>query len=160
MNIEIGQVFTQIISFLLMLWILSRYAWKPIMGTLDERKNKIEADFKSIEDEKKKIAEMRQEYQLKIEGFERSAQDKLQQVVEEAKMQSQKIHEEAHQNARALLVKAQVDIKKEIMQAHVQLKKDLVGLVLTSTEKVLEKNHDQETGKKLLEEIGNYVEAN
>lgn len=160
MKIEIGQVITQIISFLLMLWILGRYAWKPIMGTLDERKNKIAFDFKKIEDEQRKVAEMMQEYQAKLEGLEKSAQDAFQRAIEEAKVQSQKIQDEAHQQARMLLVKAQEDIQKEIMHAHIQLKKDLVGMVLASTEKVLDKNHDQETGKKLLEEIGNTVEAN
>lgn len=160
MKIEIGQIITQIISFLLMLWILGRYAWKPIMGTLDDRKNKIASDFQKIEDEKRKIAEMAQEYQTKLEGIEKSAQDKFQRAIEEAKEQSQKIQDDAHMQARALLVKAQEDIQKEVMHARVQLKKDIVGLVLASTEKVLEKNHDQETGKKLLDEIGNYVEAN
>lgn len=160
MKIEIGQVITQIISFLLMLWILGRYAWKPIMGTLDDRKDKIASDFKKIEDEQRKVAEMMLEYQAKLEGLEKSAKEEFQRAIEEAKVQSQKIQDEAHQEARMLLVKAQEDIQKEIMHAHIQLKKDLVGMVLASTEKVLDKNHDQETGKKLLEEIGNYVEAN
>lgn len=160
MKIEIAQVITQIISFLLMLWILGRFAWKPIMSTLDERKNRIASDFKKIEDEQKKVSEMMQDYQAKLDGIEKSTQEAFQKTIEEAKVQSQKIQDEAHQEARMLLVKAQEDIQNEIMHAHMQLKKDLVGMVFSATEKVLDKNHDQETNKKLLEEIGKHVEAN
>lgn len=160
MKIEIGQVITQIISFLLMLWILKRFAWKPILGTLDDRKSKIASDFKKIEDGQKKVTEMMQEYQAKLEGLEKATEESFQRAIAEAKVEAQKIQDEGHQQARLLLVKAQEDIKKEILNAHTQLKKDLVGMVLASTEKVLEKNYDSETGKKLLDEIANHVEAN
>lgn len=157
MKIEVAQVLTQIISFLVMLWILTRYAWKPIMAMLDERKAKIESDFKGIEEEKRRAAEMQQEYDAKLAALEMGAQERMQQAIDQGKAEARKILDEAHSNAKAMLVKAQEDMQNEIAQAHVQLKKELVESVLTATAKILPKNLDAQMQKELLEDINRYV---
>ncbi|MGZ3633771.1 MAG: F0F1 ATP synthase subunit B family protein, partial [Parachlamydiaceae bacterium] len=62
MKIQIGQVISQIIAFLLMLWILSRYAWKPILNTMEERRHKIQSDSDAIEDQRKQAEALLAEY--------------------------------------------------------------------------------------------------
>ncbi len=54
MNIEISQVITQIIGFLITVWLLKRFAWKPLLSMMDERRQKIKDEFQRIEDEKVK----------------------------------------------------------------------------------------------------------
>ena len=47
--IDIRQVITQILGFLLMVWILRRYAWGPLMGMLEARREKIAGEFKEAD---------------------------------------------------------------------------------------------------------------
>ena len=47
--IDIRQVLTQILGFLLMVWILRRYAWGPLIGMLEARREKIAGDFKAAD---------------------------------------------------------------------------------------------------------------
>ena len=61
MNFHIAQILTQIIGFLVALWILKRYAWKPLLGILDERRAKISGELDTIEQEKGRVEELKQE---------------------------------------------------------------------------------------------------
>ena len=45
MNLVWQQVLTQIIGFLIVLWVLKRFAWKPILALLEERRQKIKNEF-------------------------------------------------------------------------------------------------------------------
>ena len=40
---------TQIVGFLIVLWVLKRYAWKPVLGLLEERRARIAADVASAQ---------------------------------------------------------------------------------------------------------------
>ena len=44
--VDTPQVVTQILGFLLMVWILRRYAWGPLIGMLEARREKIAGEFK------------------------------------------------------------------------------------------------------------------
>lgn len=159
MKIQIGQVVSQIIAFLLMLWILSRYAWKPILKTLDDRKNKILSDTNAVEEQKKHADDLLAEYRAKLSALDAEAQAKFQEVIDEAKAHAQTIQNEAHQSARNILAKAQSDMQKEIMLARVQMKNELVAISLAATEKILQGGLDKEKQKQLLSDIIEKVEA-
>ena len=47
--VDIRQVVTQILGFLLMVWILRRYAWGPVMSMLEARREKIAGEFKEAD---------------------------------------------------------------------------------------------------------------
>lgn len=159
MKIQIGQVISQIIAFLLMLWILSRYAWKPVLKTMEDRRNKIQSDSDAIEDQKRQADALLDEYRMKLGEMDAIAQTKFREVIEEAKAQSQTIQNEAHQMARSVLAKAQSDMQKEVQLARVQMKNELVGISLAATEKVLQGGVDKDKQKKLLSDIIEQVEA-
>lgn len=155
MKVEIDQIITQIISFLLILWILSRYAWKPFLKLLDDRKNKIQSEYSNIEDQKQKNDNLNKEYQDKLKQLEVEAQEKMSEVLEQAKLHAESIRDEAHQKARAILVQAQEDVEKEIAQAKIRMKKELVDISLAATENVLQKSMDKEKQKEFAQQ---YIE--
>ncbi len=47
--VDVPQVLTQILGFLLMVWILRRYAWGPVLGMLEARREKIAGEFREAE---------------------------------------------------------------------------------------------------------------
>lgn len=145
MKVEIDQIITQIISFLLILWILSRYAWKPFLKLLDDRKNKIQSEYSDIENQKQQVDTLNKEYQAKLKQLEIDAHDKMTEVLERAKLNAEAIREEAHQKAKDILVQAQEDVTKEIEQAKKRMKKELVDISLAATKNVLQ--NDLDAGK-------------
>lgn len=153
MNIQIGQVFTQIIAFLIMYWVMKRYAWKPILKLLEDRRNKIQSDFDSIEQEKGKIESLLQEYKTKLKEIDVESHKKLSEAIEEGRIAQRKIQSEAHDQAKQILVKAEEDVKREMDLAKNALKKDVVNMAMLAAEKVLEHQLTPENKEKILNEF-------
>lgn len=155
MKVEIDQIITQIISFLMILWILSRFAWRPFLKLLDDRKNKIQSEYSDIADQKQQVEDLTKEYQDKLKRLEVEAQEKMTQVIEQAKLRAEAIREEAHQKAKGILVKVQDDVDKEIAQARTKMKKELVDISLAATESVLQNGVNAEKQKEFAQK---YIE--
>jgi F-type H+-transporting ATPase subunit b len=150
MKIEIGQIITQIISFLIMLWVMKRYAWKPLLAILDERRDKIQADLDAIEQEKARNAALEKEYQAKLDEIDALAEEKSKKAIEEGKKIALKIQNEAHSKAKEIVNKSQEDLQKELLKAKTQLKNEIVDMALLASEKVLQMNLDTEKQKSLI----------
>lgn len=150
MKIEIGQIITQIISFLIMLWVMKRYAWKPLLAILDERRDKIQADLDAIEQEKARNAALEKEYQAKLDQIDALAEEKSKKAIEEGKKMALKIQNEAHSKAKEIVNKSQEDLQKELLKAKTQLKSEIVDMAFLASEKVLQMNLDTEKQKSLI----------
>lgn len=150
MRVDFVQVITQIISFLLMYWILKRFAWAPIIKALNDRKEKIQSEYDGISEQKAKIDELISEYNTKLKELDIYAQLKIQKTVDDAKQLAQTIHNDAHLQARNILIQAKEDAKKEILHAQVQLKEELVDMTILAIEKVLQGSLDANKQKEIL----------
>jgi F-type H+-transporting ATPase subunit b len=155
MKVEIDQIITQIISFLMILWILSRFAWKPFLKLLDDRKKKIQSEYSDIADQKKQAEDLTNEYKDKLKRLEVEAQEKMSEVLEQAKLHAEAIREEAHQKAKSILVQVQEDVDKEIAQARTKMKKELVDISLAATENILQQGIDADKQKEFAQK---YIE--
>lgn len=158
MHIEYAQVITQVISFLLTLWLLSKYAWKPIADTLEARKKSIANALEKNAAENERLQQKIDEYDAKMQAADKDMQEKMLKTIAEAKAEGEKAKELARVQARGILIKAQADMEKGIEKARMELKKDLIDMVLIATQKILPKNLDKDTENILIEQIGKHVE--
>lgn len=103
----------QAVNFFILLFILKRFMYKPLLKVLEERKQKIAQSLKNAE-----------EIELKLQKTEEDREKKLIKATEEA----QKIIEEATKNASEIVneahVKAATDIEDLVSKAHEQIKMD------------------------------------
>lgn len=153
MNIELGQVISQIISFLVMVWVLKRYAWRPLLDLLDERKNMIQSDFDLIEERKKELERLDSEYRDKLAHADVEAAKKMELSIEEGKRIAGDIQKEAQMQAKSMLVKVQEDAEKEVSKAKSKLKSELIDISIAASQKILEANLDPESQKKLIDKF-------
>lgn len=156
MNIylEIEQILSQILAFLVMLWVLKRFAWKPLLNVMEERRKKIETEFETIAEQKKDVARLLDEYHKKLEDIEAEARLKIQEEISKGRKIAQEMKEDATQQAKNLLEKSQLEIQREIGKAKIQLKNEIVNLVIASTQKMVQHELEQPNKQKqLVEEI-------
>lgn len=151
MDIEIEQVLTQIVAFLIMLWILKKFAWKPIFNLMDERQKLIESQFHSIDEQKKDLHQLAEEYQGKLNAINGEAATKLLEAVEKGQEKAEEIERNARNEVAIILNRARAEIHDELAQAREQLKGDIVAMTLTATQKVLQESLDPEKHMKLIE---------
>lgn len=155
LELDFGQVLTQIIGFLIMLWVLKRFAWKPLLKQMAERTKKIQGEFDDIEHQKKELKAQAREYDEKMKGIEEVARSKIQEAVDEARTIARTIETDAHAKANAILEKGQEEIERERIKARIQLKNDLVTMTIAALQKIVPECLDDEKQKKI---IAKYVE--
>lgn len=150
MNIEVGQIIAQIIAFLIMLAILKRFAWKPLLKLMEERQQRIQKEFDLIEEQKQEVQRLKDSYQNQLGEIEVLSKKLAQEEVSRARVLAREIEDEAHRRAREITHKASLSSKEAMSNAEEALKKKLVGLVIAATEVVIQKQVDEETQKELV----------
>jgi len=103
-------------------FILRAFAWKKFLNILDQRKERIAAEFNKIESAKAQLEKLKQEYEGKLARIEEEARQKIQEAETRADQLSREIKDEARNQAKALLERNKEDIQIELSQARQQLK--------------------------------------
>ncbi len=153
MRLEISQILLQMVAFLLMLWILKKFGWKPLLDLLKERRDKIQAEFDLIDNQKKDVSMLAEEYQEKLKGIDAEARRKIQESVLEGRKISMEIQQETQANAREILEKAREEMSREISNARTQLKNDIIVIAVAAAEKILQEKIDGSKHTKLISEF-------
>lgn len=142
----------QVILFLVVYWVLNKYAFGPILKMLNERRRRIEEGQHNAERIKKQLAEAELRYQEVL----RKANEQATRLLEEARTSSdaisQKQLQQAIKDAEGIIAKAQDTIVQERNKMIYEVKKEMVGLVVNTTAKVVGKVLTPEDQKRLSEE--------
>ena len=153
-DFSIGLFFWQTIIFILLIFLLKKFAWKPILDAVNEREEGIKNALLSAEKAKEEMASLQSdnEQTLKKARSERDlllkeAREIKQQIIDEAK-------NEAKSEAKKIISQAQETIQNEKNAAIVDLKNQVAGLSIDIAEKVLkEKLSDDKTQMKLVKDL-------
>lgn len=155
MSLSVQEILTQALGFLLLVWVLKRLFWKPVLTTLEARRGRIEEAFSQIEHSKKEIEGLRADYLSRIEKIEEEARSKLQAAIEEGRRISREIQEKTREEAHEALTRSKENLALEIRKARIDLRREIVELTLATSEKLL---REKMTGEKHREKILELIE--
>lgn len=155
---EFGLFFWTLLAFLVVLFILRKFAWKPILNSLSERETGIADAIASAEKVKQEMATIKGENeQLLVKAREERSQ-----MLKEAKEEQDRIISKAKEDTKVIadkmIAEAQQQIQQQKMAALTEVKNEVGKLSLEVAEKVLRKqlataDSQQEYAKMLAEEI-------
>ncbi|MHA7131351.1 F0F1 ATP synthase subunit B [Algoriphagus namhaensis] len=145
-----GLIFWQLIGFLGLLFILIKFAWKPMLAALEEREGSIESALKSAEIARNEMANLKAENE-KLLAEARKERDMIlakahetsTKMIEDAKADSIKAGNEMIEKAKAV-------IETEKKAALAEVKTQVATLTLEVTEKLLRKNLSEDKAQKEL----------
>jgi len=150
MVLDWSQILTQIIGFLLLLWLLKKFAWKPILQLLETRRNKIAAEFDKIEVTKQEVAQLKQDYEQQLKTIDAQARQKILEAVQEGQKIAAEIQQKARDESRQIIEKAKQNIELEIAKSKIELRNEIVNLTLQATEKMLIEKLDDRKHRELI----------
>ena len=150
MGLEIGQIVTHIIGFLIAVLLLKKFAWKPLLSILEERRSKIKSEFDNIDKEKKKVEDLVSDYQTKLKEIDSLARVKIQEAAREGQKLGNEIKENARKESKDILTRAREEIDRDVDKAKVQLKNDLVNMAMRAAEKLIRERLDEEKDRQLI----------
>lgn len=142
----------QVVGFLLLLFLLHRFAWGKISNFLQARQHGIQSTISKIEKDQKDLESRIRDYEQKVAEIEKLADRIKQQQVQEALEQRRVVLEEAQRQATELIEKARRDIEIEKDKAILDLKRQIVQLTLAATERILDQTVDEKVHGSLVEQ--------
>lgn len=154
----IGLVFWTSVSFVIVLFLLAKFAWKPILKSIHEREFSIEQALKSAELAKEEMRRLKSSNEELLQ----QARTERDQLMKEARETKDRIVNEAKTIAKAeadkILLSAKEEIKMEKTKAMEELKTQVASIAIQVAEKVIREKLDndqkqQETVSKALNEI-------
>ncbi len=147
-----GLIIWQAIIFLIVLLILRKFAWKPILGALSEREASIENALLAAENAKKEMANLKAENEklleqarLERDNILKSASEAAKQITEDAKTEASKISSKMIEDAKLV-----IDTEKKAALSEV--KNQVALLTIEVTEKILRKNLSEDKAQQELVE--------
>jgi F-type H+-transporting ATPase subunit b len=153
---DFGLLFWMVLSFSLLLWLLKKFAWKPILKALAAREDSIEKALQSAELAKKEMLNLQagnekllKETMLERERIVKEARELKDSIVREAKNQ-------AVVEANKVLEEAKAGIARERAEAVNEMKSVISSFSLEIAEKIL-KEHLSDN-KKQKDLVNNYLE--
>ena len=158
---QIGLLFWTVLIFLILVFLLAKFAWKPILRMVEERTKNIEDALNSAENAKKEMAGLKAENE-QIMKEARAERDK---IVREAREMKDKIIEESKETAKAeadkILAQARKLIDDEKRAAMNELKDQVASLSIEIAEKILTKElSDKKKQAELIDDILNQSSLN
>ncbi|HEX9014651.1 MAG TPA: F0F1 ATP synthase subunit B [Chloroflexota bacterium] len=141
------------INFLVLVALLWRFLYKPVVRMLDERSNRIKESMERAEEIKEQLARTNEETRVALEKARRDAQavaDQASQIGEQIKAQARK---DAQAEAEKVLVQARQQIEQERRQAMTELRLEMANLVVAAAGKIIGRQLDDRSQHQLVEEF-------
>jgi F-type H+-transporting ATPase subunit b len=113
MLIDWFTVSAQVVNFLILVWLMKRFLYKPILHAIDAREQRIAKELADADTTKTEAEKEREKFQKKNEEFDQQRDELLSKVKDEAKAVRQRLLDEARQAADALRAKRQDALKRE-----------------------------------------------
>ena len=114
-------VFAQAINFLILVWLLKRFLYKPILHAIDEREKGIATQLAEAEAKVAEAQKERDDFQHKNEAFDQERAALLKKATDEANAERQRLLDEAKKDADALRAKRQDALQSEQRNLNVEI---------------------------------------
>lgn len=154
----IGLLFWMLVSFSLVLYILAKYAWAPIMKGIHQREDTIEKALEAANEAKKEMLKLK----AGNEQLLREAKEERDALMREARKMKEDILEEARakgaEESARIMASARENIQFEKMAAINDLKNQIASISIEIAEKIIgkeleNKQQQQQLTEKLLKEV-------
>ena len=138
-GISLPLLLAQIVNFSIVAFLLWRFAFKPVMATIDERKRQIDAGLRYTEEMKAKLAAAEQTTAAQLKEAQLKGQQLVAEAQKAAKEFSDKQQKEAAERANDLVAKARAAIELEKQKMLGEARTEISRLVVDTTQRVLAK---------------------
>ena len=145
-----GTLFWSVVTFLLLLFVLKKVAWIPIIEALENREAEIKQALNSAEKARENAEKASKDY----DNLVKKARAEAQEIIMESKVTGERVRSEikeiAEKEANEILEKAQNQIIAEREKAINEIKAVVVDFSIQAASKVIEKNLDSADNKRII----------
>ena len=141
-----------ILTFLLLVFVLAKFAWKPLLKSLQDREDMVRSSLEDAEKAKSELERLNEE----SEAIMSKARSEAQSILADGKAAAEKVKDgiiaKSKEQANKIREDAGNQIQVEKDKAIAEIKEEVVNLTLSVAEKLIQKNLSDTDNKSLIEE--------
>src|SRR5215211_3382777 len=151
MSLQVNLMFWTLLIFVVLYFILSKFAFGPITAAVEAREKALEDAIESAKRDREAAAKLLAEHQAAIDASRGEAQK----LIAEGRAVSEKMRsdllEQTRKEQQDMLERARQEIEREKDKAIAQLRREAVDLALAGASKVIEQNLESQKNRQLVE---------
>ncbi|MCL6098892.1 MAG: F0F1 ATP synthase subunit B [Bacteroidetes bacterium] len=155
LDVNPGVILWTVVTFVALLLVLKKIAWKPILNSLSERENFIKESLEKADKAQKEAEKMIADNKVSLIKAEEEAQKIVDQSREYAEKLKSQILDESKVQAKKLIADAATEIERKNNEAFNKLKDQVADIAVHAAEKILRENLDKDKQIKL---VNKYLE--
>ena len=155
---EFGLMFWTIAIFTVLIILLSKLAWKPLIGAIEDRENNLRLEREAAQKNREDAEKIKKDLDEEFSDLKKNISLKLDEARKEGQRQRDKILSEARDNAQKLLENSRRELNAEKDKLAKELKNDIAEISLKAAEKVLRKSVDANINKKIVADLIDDIE--
>ncbi len=152
LRLDPGMIIWTWVTFLVLLFVLKKVAWKPLLGAVEERENRIAESLRRAEEARQEAEKLLEEQHRQLA----KTQEEVQAMLKESRQMAEKVRseiiEKAREDANKLMERARRDIEKERQAALMNLRNQVADLVVQATSKLIQVSLDDRKHRQLIDE--------
>jgi F-type H+-transporting ATPase subunit b len=139
------------VTFGLLLFLLKKFAWKPLLSGLEGRESRIKNDLQDAENARREAEKTLEQHRALMQDAELEAR----RVIEDAKKMAEKMRvdilAQAEEQARQLASQAKAEIQREKDTALLQLRAEIADLAIGAASRILGEQLDEEKNRRIVD---------
>ncbi|MCC5795149.1 MAG: F0F1 ATP synthase subunit B [Chromatiales bacterium] len=157
MEVSLGTLIAQGITFFIFVYVTMKYVWPPIMQAIVDRREKIADGLAAAERGKTEL----EKAGARVEDLLRDARSQAQEIVEQANRRANSILEEARSEGQKQrdrqLATAQAEIEQEVSKAREELRSQVALIAVAGAERILAREIDAKAHQDLLQQLATEI---
>ncbi len=153
LNPDFGVMALTIVNFLLLVWLLHKFAWKSIIGALEKREKQIADDKAAAAQARQEAQNIKAELDARLQQIAQEAAKKMQEAVALGNAQKEQLLNETKQQAERLIEQAKAQIEAEKNQALADVREQVVSTALLAAAKVTQQQLNAQSAEKVVDEV-------
>ena len=151
-DLTLGTILAQMLNFFILVWILARFAYKPLVSMMQERKERIAKDLADAQAARNEAEQFKADYAAQIANARQEAPQIVEKAVQKAEATTREQLAAAREQIEREKERARQDIVNERDRAMNNLRNEVISLSVAMATKVVAKDMDSETNTKLIED--------
>src|SRR3954453_8933111 len=151
LGIQVGQLITQLLAFIILVFLLWRFAYRPIVSALDQRSERVRASMEQADRIERQLAETETRNQQILTEARREAQQIIAQAREVGDRQIAQARDVAREEADKQLQLSLAQLRAEEQRAKQELRQQYADLVIRAASRVVRQELDPQKHLQLIE---------
>ena len=143
----------QLINFSIVLFVLWKWVFGPVVGALEKRQERVEKSLREAKAIEEKVEQFEADHEGRMQKSRHEAEVVIQKAMEAASQVRAETVEESKKEAERILLNARETIEAEKTNAIAEVRKEVAELTIAATQKVIEVKLDSSKDKDLVESI-------